>query len=222
MRGKPMSNLTAAEILLGIAVLVLAMPREDGFILPERRDWTGWLKRLLPKARRRREEEAGREADRYVTDLRTDRDQPLAVIRQDQLPSTVRKFRTPLLSPPTEQKPPWKTAENPAWNPQPVPLEKPRRRAPHDPPTVVIEIMRPAVEGDLGHYLAELPAYTDDSEFLFVPRSTLALDDPDHHGAPGDDDDAQREAEHLGPGEFGAGDPEVEVEDIGQDGHREG
>jgi hypothetical protein len=208
-----------------MAVLALAMPREDGFVIPERRDWLGWLRRLLPQARRQREEEAAFEADRYVTDLRTDRDQPLMTIRQDQLPSTVRVYRGPLVSAPTDKKPPWKTAENPGWRipASPVPVvqevqpEKRPRRAPHDPPTVVIEIMRPAVEGDLGRYLAELPAYTDiedSADSLFVPRSSLALGVPDDEGAPGEDHEGGREEDGLHPGQPGATDVPVEHEDV--------
>lgn len=219
MQGK-VSNWTAAEILLGMAVLALAVPREDGFVLPERRDWTGWLRRLLPKARRRREEEAGYEAERYVTDLRTDRDQPLMTLRQDQLPSMSRVHRPPLASPPSALKPPWKTAENPGWGLRAAPQEPPggepkrRRRAPGDPPTVVIEIMRPAMEGDLRRYLEELPAYADDdlSAGVFVPRASLALGAPDHDGAPEDvDDDGPQEAD-LAPLQGGVVDVELKEE----------
>jgi hypothetical protein len=184
------------------------MPREDGFILPERRDWLGWLRRLRPKVRRQREEAAGREADRYVTDLRADPGQDPMVIRQDQLPSAQRGFASPLVTDPTPgQKPPWRTAENPAWGlpardgAQGIPWEKPRRRAPHDPPTIVVELMRPAVAGDLGRYLARLPAYADDdsADPFFVPRSSLALGAPDHESAPHDvGDDGPQEGD-LGP-----------------------
>lgn len=196
-----MNNWTAAEILLAAAVLVLAMPREDGFILPERRDWLGWLRRLRPRARRQREDDAGREADQYVTDLRTDRDQDPMTVRQDQLPSARRRFASPLVTDPTPgQKPPWRTAENPSWGvpAQVLPPEKRRRRAPGDPPTIVIEIMRPAMDGDLRRYLERLPSYTDlddSGDVLFVPRSSLAPGAPDGSSAP----------QTAGDGEAGAG-----------------
>lgn len=216
MQGK-VSNWTAAEILLTAAVLALAMPREDGFVIPERRDYLGWLRRLLPGARRRREEEAGAEADRYVTDLRTDRDQDPMTIRADQLPSTQRVYRGPLISPPTSLKPPWQTADNPVWAVQPLEepgQEKPapRRRAPGDPPTIVMEVLRPAIRGDLGHYLEELPSYPDlgDSDYFFVPRSSLALSAPDHDGAPYHVDDDQPQEGHLAPLEPGIVDVERE------------
>lgn len=225
MQGK-VSNWTAAEILLGIAVLVLAMPREDGFVIPERRDWLGWLRRLRPRVRRQREEAAGREADRYVTDLRTDRDQPYMTLRQDQLPNTSKRFQTPLLSPPTDKKQPWETAENPAWHPpadsqsvQEPPREKPRRRAPHDPPTIVIELMRPAVSDDLGRYLARLPAYTDlddSGDVLFVPRSSLSLGAPDHDGAPENVGDDGPQEDHLAPLQGGIDDMERKEEPGGE------
>jgi hypothetical protein len=184
------SNWTAAEILLAAAVLVLAMPREDGFILPERRDWLGWLRRLRPRVRRQREDDAGREADQYVTDLRADRDQDPMTVRQDQLPSAHRRFASPLVTDPTPgQKPPWKTAENPAWDvpAQVIPPEKRRRRAPGDPPTIVIEIMRPAMDGDLRRYLEKLPSYPDldeSGDVFFVPRSSLAPGVPGGNEAP--------------------------------------
>jgi hypothetical protein len=222
-------NYWTAAFLLVMAVLALAMPREDGFVIPERRDYFGWLRRLLPSVRRRREEEAGFEADRYVTDLRSDRDQDPMTIRADQLPSTQRVYRGPLISPPTDKKPPWKTAENPGWtratppptlpslpvtSPEPPP-DRPRRRAPHDPPTVVIEIMRPAVEGDLGRYLAELPGYTEEdysADFLFVPRSALALDVPDHDGPPQDVQGDQGQEDDLAPLQPRVDDVEHQVE----------
>lgn len=189
-----MNNWTAAEILLGAAVLVLAMPREDGFLIPERRDWLGWARRILPSVRRRREEEGAREADRYVTDLRAEPDQDPMLIRRDQLPSARRRYVTPLLTQPTEEqaahRPPWKTAENPAWGaPQEAPPGR-RRRAPGDPPTIVIELMRPGIADDLGRYLAELPAYPEAGEpgdALPVPRSSLAPASPEsgEEDAPG-------------------------------------
>jgi hypothetical protein len=201
------NNWTAAEILLGVAVLVLAMPREDGFLIPERRDWLGWLRRLRPRVRRQREEAAGREADRYVTDLRTDRDQDFMTIRQDQLPSAQRNFASPLVTDPTPgQRPPWKTAENPAWGltrgkAQDAASGRPRRRAPHDPPTIVVELMRPAVAGDLGRYLAKLPAYTDldeSGDVLFVPRSSLAPGTPGRDGEPQRAEDSESGEERDG------------------------
>jgi hypothetical protein len=207
----------AAAFLLAMAVLVLAMPREDGFLIPERRDWLGWLKRMRPGARRRREEEGQAEADRYVTDLRTDRDQDPMVIRVDQLPSAQRRWQPPVQPEPSSLKPPWKTAENTSWNlpvaQEPQPQKRPRR-APHDPPTVVIEIMRPAVEGDLGRYLAEqLPAYADESAGLFfVPRATVALGAPDHDGAPHHVDGDQGQEGHLAPLEPDVIDVEGQVE----------
>lgn len=214
-----MSNWTAAEILLGAAVLVLAMPREDGFVIPERRDWLGWLKRLRPGTRRRREEEAGHEAERYVTDLRTDQE-PMTV-RQDQLPSLNRKFSsTVLTTAPEGQRPPWQAAENPARAvPQEArekPEEKPRRRAPGDPPTVVFEIMRPAIAGDLGRYLEELPSYADlgsSPDPFFVPRSSFALGVPDHDGAPHHVGDHESEENGGDPLQDSAGNAEVDSEE---------
>lgn len=229
-----MSNWDLSAVLLAAAVLVLAMPREDGFLIPERRDWLGWLRRMKPGFRRRRDEAAGYEAERYVTDLRTDRDQSPMTIRQDQLPSAVRRFETPLLSPlgpgQVQQHPPWPTAENPGWTagtaqpamadePQDPPAAVPRRRAPGDPPTIVIEIMRPAVEGDLGIYLAQLPAYTDEdwsAGGLFIPPSAIALGAPDHEGAPHHVDDDGPKEPGLGPLQGGVGDVEGKEEERGK------
>jgi len=187
-----MNHWTAAGILLAAAVLALAMPREDGFILPERRDWLGWLRRLLPGARRQREEAAGREADQYVTDLRTDKDQDPMTVRADQLPSVHRRFSSHVTDPTPGQKPPWRTAENPSWNiPVQVPQQKrPRRRAPNDPPTIVVELMRPALDADLGRYLETLPSYPDlpdSGGVFFVPPSSLAPGAPQHTGDDEDD-----------------------------------
>jgi hypothetical protein len=213
------NNWTAAEILLGAAVLVLAMPREDGFVIPERRDWLGWLKGLRPRVRRQREEDGGREADRYVTALRAE---PV-IIRQDQLPSLHRAYQGPVVTRPTveqerRQRPPWQAAAAPVPPPaRGVPGRKPRRRAPGDPPTVVIEVMRPAISGDLGTYLAELPAYTDlddDSEdAFFVPRSSIALGAPDHDGTPQHVDDDEAEEDDLAPLQRGVKDVEVELQE---------
>jgi hypothetical protein len=214
--------------LLAVAVLVLAMPREDGFLLPERRDWLGWLRRLRPGFRRKREEAAGREADDYVTDLRTDRDQDPMTVRADQLPSASRVYRGPLVSPPTGKKPPWKTSENPAWTSganQVLPPEAParaRRRAPGDPPTIVIEIMRPAIEGDLGYYLTTLPAYPDDSAGdPFVPRSSLALGAPDHEGPPRDVQGDQGQEDDLAPLQPRVGDVEHQEKPGGEESPRD-
>ena len=188
-----MNNWTAAEILLAAAVRALAMPREDGFILPERRDWLGWLRRLRPGARRQREDAAGREADQYVTDLRTDRDQDRMTLRTDQLPSVQRRFTSTVTDPTPGQRPPWKTAENPSWNipGQARPQDRPRRRAPNDPPTIVVELMRPALDADLGRYLETLPSYPDLPDpggVFFVPPSSLAPGAPQRPG--GDEEDS--------------------------------
>jgi hypothetical protein len=212
-----------------MAVLALAMPREDGFLIPERRDYLGWLRRLLPGARRRREEEAGAEADRYVTDLRTDKDQSPMTIRADQLPSTQRVYRAPLMSPPSILKPPWQEAEDPARSrgPATAPQESPvyRRRAPGDPPTIVIEIMRPAIEGDLGNYLARLPGYPDDDALSargpFVPRASLALGPPDHDGPPQDVQGDQGDEDDLAPLQRGVPDVEHQEEPGGEQAPRD-
>jgi hypothetical protein len=225
------NNWDLSAALLAAAVLVLAMPREDGFLIPERRDWFGWLRRMKPGSRRRREEAGGYEAERYVTDLRTDRDQDPMTIRQDQLPVMSRVYRGPLISPPTDQKPPWKTSENPAWTtgasrvpgqeePQELPVQRPRRRAPGDPPTIVVEIMRPAVEGDLGTYLAQLPAYTDEdwsAGDLFVPHSALPLGTPDHEGPPHDVQGNQGQEDDLAPFQPRVSDVECQEEPGGEE-----
>jgi hypothetical protein len=218
-------NWAEAGTLLGIAFLALAMTREEGFFIPERRDWLGWLRRLRPQVRRQREEEAGAEADRYVADLRTDRDQPLMTVRRDQLPSAVRTFRPPLVTRPAEgtegQRPPWDTAANPRLGETAAPeRERPRRRAPGDPPTIVIEVMRPAMDGDLGRYLETLPVYTDGdwSADLFVPRASLALGAPDHDGPPDDVGDHDPEERDLGPLQAGVDEAELEEEPGGEQG----
>jgi hypothetical protein len=203
----------AAEILLTAAVLALAMPREDSFVIPERRDWLGWAKRLRPGARLRREEAGAREADQYVTELRADS----LLIRVKDLPSTRRRWEP--LEPPkrSECRPPWKTAE---WAPAPEEPPERRRRAPGDPPTIVFEVVRPAIDSDLGRYLERLPAYPEDDsgDLFFVPRTSLALGPPDHDGAPQHVDDDQPEEGDLSPLQGRAGDAEVDVQAGGEQG----
>jgi hypothetical protein len=166
VKGDRVSSWAAAGIILGIAVLGMAVPAEDGFLIPERRNWLGWLRGLLPQARRRREAEAGREAEAYVTDLRQDQHDPM-ILKRDELPCAHRVFKTRLLTDPTPgQKQPWPAAENPRWTPgagiEQLQPGRPRRRAPGDPPTIVIEIMRPEIARDLGGYLEGLPRYDED------------------------------------------------------------
>ena len=166
MRGDRVNNWTAAEIILGIAVLALAMPAEDGLLIPERRDWLAPFRRFSRKARLKREAEGAREAEEYVTDLRRDPHDPM-IIKRNELPSQHRTVKTRLLTEGVPgQKQPWATAENPAWSlgTGPQPTVRPRKRGPKDPPTVVLEVMRPAIKDDLGAYLNGLPAYTDDGE----------------------------------------------------------
>jgi hypothetical protein len=167
VKGDRVSSWAAAGIILGIAVLGMAVPAEDGFLIPRRRDWRGWLRDLLPRARRRREAEAGQEAEAYVTELRQNPDYDPMVIRRDELPSSSRVLKTKLLTDPTPgQRQPWPTAENPRWTPgagiEQLQPGRPRRRAPGDPPTIVIEIMRPEIAKDLGGYLDGLPRYEED------------------------------------------------------------
>lgn len=163
MKGDRVNNWTAAEIILGIAVLALAMPAEDGFLIPVRRDWLAPFRRFSRRARRAREADGAREAEAYITDLRQDPHDPM-ILKRDDLPSQHRVVRTKVLTEPTAgQKQPWPTADNPRWGlgTGPQPTAKPRRRAPGDPPTVVMEVMRPAMDDDLGNYLRGLPGYED-------------------------------------------------------------
>jgi hypothetical protein len=150
------SNWTAAEVILAIALLAALMPQEEGFLLPERRDWRGMLRRLLsPAARRLREIQGGRDADDYVRALHQDPvpHEPM-IIRQSELPSAIRKFETALLTEPTEgQRPPWETL--PFADRPPAPK---RREA----PTIVMDVVRPAIEAGLGRYLDAYPGYPED------------------------------------------------------------
>lgn len=211
-----MTDWASVEVLLTAAVLALAWPREDELLLPERRDWRGTLRRLVsPAARRMREAQGGREADDYVRALHAEPE--TMVIRQSELPSAVRRFETGLVTPQTGEqarhRPPWKTAEHYGWTEAHAPAPAPRRRAPGDPPTIVMEVMRPAVAADLGAYLKALPGYDDapGQSFPVVAPGLLALDAEDHDGAPHDVDDDQGEEEDLKRLEPEVADPEGHV-----------
>lgn len=197
-----MNNWTAAEILLGAAVLALAMPREDGFLIPERRDWLGWLRRRLPGARLRSEEHGEQEARDYVRALRGEKE---FVLRQADLPSNRRVWQAPPVTKPTPEQAarlPWGPARDPALTgSRSVPAKREKR--PGDAPTVVMQVLRPFIEREVGGYLRALPSYDDPpgalpgGGLLPVPLGPVVLGTPDHHGAPQDVDGDQGEEGHL-------------------------
>jgi hypothetical protein len=152
------SNWAAAEIILGIAVLALAMPREDVLLIPEYRDWLAPLRRLLPKARRLREDQGAREAEEYVTALRAEPE--TMVVRRSDLPVALATVPVKQLSP-DEAQAPWAPA---AWSPPPGP-EVPAVMPPkvkRNAPTIVMKAVRPEIERNLRPYLNGLPSYEED------------------------------------------------------------
>jgi hypothetical protein len=159
----------AAGVILGFAVLALAMPREDSFLIPERRDWRGMLRRRFSRRERERLEVTGElEAAAYVAELHEDRGRhravPVMTIRRDELPSMHRTWvPTTLL---TDAPAPWEEAPLPEPGPEPEPVLPPpparRRRRQGDPPTIVMDVVRPAIDRDLGMYLSRLPRYPED------------------------------------------------------------
>lgn len=217
MPRRPLTDWTSVEVLLTAAVLALAWPREDELLIPERRSWLGWARGLLPRARRQREEAGGREAEAFVTALTTE----LPMIPVHPLPSEGKVYRPERVTrsatrEQAAQRPPWKTMENAGWL-EPAPAPAPRRRAPGDPPTIVMEVIRPAVEADLGLYLKALPAYDDapwsQAPGVLLPQDAAALGAPDHDGAPQDVHDDQAEEDDLAPLEPGVVDVEGQVEE---------
>jgi hypothetical protein len=155
----------AAGVILGFAVLALAMPREDGFLIPEYRDWRAMIRRRFSRRERERLEVTGElEAAAFVAELHEDRGrhrlpEPMTVRAAD-LPSRNRVITTLL----TDGAPPWEEIPAPEPEPpEPVQPDPPVRKSRHqgDPPTIVIEQVRPNISRGLGMYLARLPRYRD-------------------------------------------------------------
>lgn len=144
-------NWTVIEATLAMVLLAAMMPGEEDLLIPARRDWRGSLRRLVsPAARRLREMQGQREADDYVQ-----------VLTQADLPRSSARFETALLTSPArgheDDRPPWATAPF-APAPGRLPMDRPRR-AERQPPTIVREAVRPAIDADLGRYLDGFPSY---------------------------------------------------------------
>lgn len=151
-----MSNWIAAEIILAITLLALAMPREEGLLIPERRNWLAPLRRLSRKVRRRIEADGAREADEYVAALHGDPES--VTVRQSELPYAMATFPVKPLA--EGETAPWAPA---LWAPDPAsqPAPAPPRKAKRDAPTIVMEVIRPGIEHNLRPYLRDLPSYDD-------------------------------------------------------------
>jgi len=157
-----MTGWTTAGIILGIAVLALAMPREDVLLIPERRDWLAPLRRLSRKRRQRREADGAREADEYMAALHAEPE--TMTVYQSELPRMVATVPVKPLG--TDETAPWAPAP---WAPPagtvpvaPVEPEPEKPKVKRDAPTIVMEVLRPGIERNLDPYLDGLPSYDKD------------------------------------------------------------
>jgi hypothetical protein len=102
-------------------------------LLLRRRGFFEWLKSLSPKARRRREERGGREADRFLAAITGEH--TVLLVEKGDLPSMGRTYHGPVVTePPAGQKQPWPTQDNPGWLEVPPFAVRPFMPVPGTPP----------------------------------------------------------------------------------------
>ena len=166
-------------VLVTVLALWLAVPREDGFLIPERRRGPlAWLRHRLGRPGRDAQEE--RDAENFLRKVR-EPDPPVYTIKQSDLPSASRRFNTILLTqgeghPPWEPVPERESQDDPRERPQEIAQEQPQERSqkplpelrawrPGDPgraPTGVIQKIMPEVDRQVRPYLDSLPGYRDE------------------------------------------------------------